>query len=98
MSYKDGNKYSGDFREGKRHGFGVETGKDGEIRFKGTWKKDKFEDGRGSLLTWDDYGQGTYKGEMKAGLPHGTGKMLYQGGHFYEGQWKFGLHQGRGIM
>ncbi len=39
---------------------------------------------------------GTYRGDFKDGLPHGTGTWSYPEGGEYSGQWKNGLFHGQG--
>jgi hypothetical protein len=39
MLYRDGEKYAGDFKEGKRQGHGILTAKNGK-RYEGDWAND----------------------------------------------------------
>jgi len=41
MTFPDGGKYVGQWKEGKRHGQGTMTDADGTVR-KGIWKDDEF--------------------------------------------------------
>lgn len=43
-------------------------------------------------------GDGTYTGYMVTGTPHGQGKMVWDNGNVYEGNWKDGLINGQGKM
>jgi hypothetical protein len=40
----------------------------------------------------------TYVGQMKDGLPHGTGSYVYDGLPVYSGQWENGVAQGYGVF
>lgn len=42
------------------------------------------------------YETGTYTGDLVRGERHGTGKMLYDNGGWYEGQWNYGAMSGSG--
>lgn len=39
---------------------------------------------------------GKYVGEFKKGFPHGTGKLEFTRGSFYEGEWSRGMRDGKG--
>ena len=39
-----------------------------------------------------------YKGDLKEGLPHGTGTMNFKSGNVYKGQWKNGKMDGEGTI
>ena len=57
-----------------------------------TTKKDVFS--KGSLELSDR----VYKGEIKNELPHGTGKVSFKNGDYYDGQLVHGKFEGEGIM
>jgi hypothetical protein len=38
-----------------------------------------------------------YIGELKDGVPHGIGMMIWPDGSFYKGEWQFGSQHGKGI-
>ena len=42
------------------------------------------------------YSNGEYKGELKYGMPHGRGIMVFVTGDRYEGDWQHGLQHGKG--
>ena len=55
-----------------------------------------YKDGRITEGIWK-HGKLVYEGELnEKGEPHGKGKMIYSNGT-YEGEWKDGLGQGRGV-
>ena len=41
MTWADGGKYVGEFKDGKKHGQGTLTSPDGTVRY-GIWENDKF--------------------------------------------------------
>lgn len=43
-------------------------------------------------------GLDVYEGKFKKGLPHGEGKYTWSNGNFYDGSWKEGKRNGKGIM
>ena len=73
MKYKDGRTFAGDWKDGKRHGFGKMTFHDGRT-FDGQWKQDKI-DGPGGVMSYPD-GR-TYRGDWKDNKKHGTGEHTY---------------------
>ena len=46
----------------------------------------------------DNTGDGLYSGQVVDGIPSGRGKMVYDKGYVYDGEWKNGLKNGQGIM
>ena len=60
--------------------------------YEGECKKNK-ADGIGTAT-----GEDTYTGKFRNGYPDGTGKYIWKNGDWYEGQWKKGLREGKGIM
>lgn len=44
------------------------------------------------------YGEATYTGEMKDGLPHGKGKLVWDKGTVYEGDFENGIACGQGTI
>jgi len=87
----EGYKYSGEFSNGKFHGFGklensnyIYEGqfKNGLLQGKG---KFKYADGR------------IYEGDVLAGKSHGQGMSKYSNGDIYEGSFLDGNREGKGI-
>eukprot|EP01114_Cavostelium_apophysatum_P020212 TRINITY_DN6715_c0_g1_i1.p1 TRINITY_DN6715_c0_g1~~TRINITY_DN6715_c0_g1_i1.p1 ORF type:complete len:1006 (+),score=276.52 TRINITY_DN6715_c0_g1_i1:184-3201(+) len=98
--YPDGHKYSGNFRKGKREGYGVLTEASGGaastpplVEYDGYWKNDK-RDGNGTSL---EHNGNTYKGDWKNDEYYGKGTFKCST-HDYTGEWKHGKHEGRGVF
>ena len=77
-----GNRYEGEFRDGKRNGKGVLLRADG-ARYEGDWKNDRM-DGQG--VFWRPDGN-RYEGSFAKGRFAGTGVYFYPKGDRCEGQW-----------
>ena len=43
-------------------------------------------------------GEGTYTGELVDGVPEGKGKIIWDSGDSYDGQWHYGAANGYGTM
>lgn len=72
-TYFDGNYYEGEWKNGLRHGKGVETYYGMKGRYTGEWKED-MKEGSGEEV----YKNGdTYEGGFKAGKKHGQGKYVW---------------------
>ncbi|KAL6063021.1 Phosphatidylinositol-4-phosphate 5-kinase [Balamuthia mandrillaris] len=72
MEWKDGTKYIGEWKEGYRHGLGVQWFKDGR-KYEGYWRKDR-EDGPGEKQEGEE---GTIiKGEWKEGKLQSKAELL----------------------
>ena len=94
FSYKEpfeGEKYVGEFQDGKPHGQGTFIFPDGE-KYLGKFKYGK-RNGKGTQ-TWADGGK--YVGEWKANKRHGQGTLTYADGRVYIGQFVDGLEHGDG--
>lgn len=92
--YGDGSQYTGQWRGGKRNGFGVYTSARGEI-YEGKWVNDQ-RCGRGvwsSQLTNEKY-----EGNWERHLPNGVGRRVYGDRNVYTGEFVDGLRQGPGTM
>ncbi len=42
-------------------------------------------------------GVNTYEGNFVKGLPHGIGKYIWENGSFFDGMWKSGKREGKGV-
>jgi hypothetical protein len=73
--------YTGEWKDGVRHGQGLTKFKNG-TSYIGEWKNDD-PNGYGTLIYSDKM---KYVGEVKNGLPHGQGSMTVE----TVGQWKDG--------
>ncbi len=93
FTWPDGNEYSGDWFQGKRHGKGKFIWKNG-TEYIGDWKDDK-STGKGTYI-WTDRDEKEYSGEVKEGKFHGSGVMIYTTGDKYSGSWNYGQKHGKG--
>ena len=95
LTWSNGYKYVGAFKDGKRHGQGTLTTPDGAKYF-GEFK-DGHLNGQGTH-TW--LGDGKYVGEFKDGKYNGHGTMMLAGGGGanYVGEFKDGLLHGQGTL
>ena len=84
VDYRDGSKYAGQMKNGRRHGEGILFGPDGALRYRGRWKED-LPHGHGTSL---HSGGKTYSGEWRFGKPDGTGTLLISPNAHYKGEWK----------
>ena len=83
--FANGEKYVGDFKNGKYDGYGEITFVNGQ-KYVGEWKNDK-QNGQGTY-TWPD-GQ-KYVGEFKNGYQNGYGTTSYPTGQVLTGNWENG--------
>ncbi|XP_075626229.1 MORN repeat-containing protein 3 isoform X3 [Balearica regulorum gibbericeps] len=91
--------YSGDWKFGKRDGYGSYSIPDPVTKeykkvYTGWWKNDK-KCGYG--VTFYPDGE-RYEGEWSSGLRSGWGRMYYQDGSIYEGQWLEDRPSGQGML
>ena len=63
VTYSDGTKYVGEFKDGMRHGQGIYTSIGELLKYVGEWKDDK-KHGKGTY-TWSDGEK--YTGEWREG-------------------------------
>ncbi|CAK59186.1 unnamed protein product (macronuclear) [Paramecium tetraurelia] len=94
VTFKNGNKYEGEFHNGMLHGSseGTFTWASGVI-YKGEFTYNKIE-GQGTYY-WPE--GSTYTGTVVNGLRHGQGKFVTADkSAIYEGQWETGLRHGFG--
>jgi len=92
MTYNDGDKYDGEWKDGEWHGSGVETCADGD-KYEGEYKNG-YACGRGAIT----YSNGDkYDGEWQDNEEHGRGVYTWADGHKYEGEWKDGKWHGSGV-
>ena len=83
MTSADGEKYSGQYSIGTKHGQGVMQYKNGDI-FTGHWE---FGSPKSGQMCFESGKK--YIGEWCDPCPHGFGTMFYPDGQKYEGYWKF---------
>ena len=89
MTHRDGYKYTGEFKDGKRHGQGTET--DRFNKYTGEWKDDK-RNGKGTESgigrTYTD--ERRYRGGWKDDKRHGQGTATFADGSKRTEEWKDG--------
>lgn len=95
--YKNGNVYTGDFREGKRHGQGVLEFKSGN-RYDGEWRRDKMTGQATHTWAAGKSAGDKYIGQFVNGRFHGIGTYIDADGSRYEGEWKDRKRTGYGIF
>ena len=91
-SFPEG-KYSGDFVNGRREGYGTMTYSDGAI-YKGSWEYDRME-GKGTY-TWKDGDK--YTGDFHNGWREGSGIYTWSNGDKYVGSFERSKRSGKGKM
>jgi hypothetical protein len=90
-TYVSGNKYTGEWKDGKRHGSGTFEFINGE-KYIGEYKNDKREgQGRYIIPNGDQY-----IGQHKDGKYNGQGTYTEANGNKYSGEWKDGYRNGQG--
>ncbi|RXM96119.1 MORN repeat-containing protein 1 [Acipenser ruthenus] len=90
---KHGNTYSGQFRCGELHGFGVMQYGDGS-RYEGEFSYG-LREGHGFLLDKEGH---AYQGSFHNNKKHGEGQMTCRNGDQYEGGWILDQRQGHGVL
>lgn len=95
--YRSGNRYEGEWADGRREGHGTLFVRRGEKLAKvyaGGWAADKR-----SGLGVQHYRDGSrYEGEWEAGVRHGAGSMWYANGDVYVGAWRDDRRSGTGTL
>ena len=90
--YANGNKYMGEFSEGKPHGRGILFCANGN-KYLGQWEK-SWRQGEGKFIFQEGH---EYTGEFYRNNFHGQGIMAFANGDRYEGNWKVNLPNGKGV-
>lgn len=88
---RQGNRYEGEFKDGKTNGRGVYTWLGG--RYEGEFKDNNWN-GRGVLTQ----PHANFEGEFKDGQFDGRGVYILKDQYRYEGEWKDGKRNGQGVM
>jgi hypothetical protein len=92
MTYENGTKYVGAWKNGLPNGQGTYTFANGD-KYEGELKN-SYREGQGTFI----FASGNkYVGEWKKGLPNGQGTNYYNGGN-YVGEWKNGHREGQGTF
>jgi hypothetical protein len=82
-------KYTGEWRNYKKHGRGTQIWADGR-KYEGDWDHDN-PNGRGTF-TWPNGDR--YKGEFRMNQRHGRGTLSCADGSFYAGDWYHDMKHG----
>jgi len=91
VTLPNGAKYTGEWLNGKRDGYGVQIWVDSS-RYEGHWSHDK-ANGQGKLFHADG---DIYEGGWMDDKAHGFGKYTHANGATYEGEWKEDKQDGNG--
>tara|TARA_B110000914_G_C15445894_1_gene438423 strand:- start:38 stop:1207 length:1170 start_codon:yes stop_codon:yes gene_type:complete len=89
-TWADGEKYVGEYKDGKMHGKGTYT------YFNGTKYVGEYKDGKMHGKGTYTYFNAKYVGEYKDDKRNGQGTMTYTDGGKYIGEWKDGNKDGQG--
>lgn len=93
VSFPDGDKYKGEFKDGLFCGWGIYTSRKGD-RYEGEFSEN-MKNGKGTLL----YSNGDkYVGQFTNDMREGRGTMLLVNGDKYEGEFKSNMIGGKGTM
>lgn len=91
MLYREGNRYEGHWKLGRREGYGLLTDTTGRTVC-GIWQADTLRAGNISK------GDSLYTGELNSRLrPNGYGCLSAGEGYLYQGEWNDGIREGFGI-
>ena len=88
VRYEDGSKYSGDFKSGKRQGFGTMIYSNGS-KYVGMWNENDYTKGQGGFIE----GNG-----LKGRWIEGKAEIKYADGRIYIGEWNNGDRNGDGKL
>ena len=91
LNYSNGDKYTGELLDGKKHGRGTYTWSN-DSKYEGDWSNDKIQ-GYG-IFTWSDGSK--YEGDFLNEKRHGQGMYTSVKGDIYEGEYKDDKKHGRG--
>lgn len=93
IHYDNGAVYTGQWSNGKRHGYGTLTYASGD-RYEGNWKDNKFH-GYG-IYSYSDGSR--YEGNWENGKKSGKGKSISKDGSVWEGTYVNGKLNGQGTL
>ena len=92
MIYSTGHRFSGEFKDGLRHGKGVMLLPGGR-KITGTWDNNEIREGTSTQSDGT-----TYTGQWQFREREGQGTMAWPDGRKYSGDFQDGLRHGKGIM
>jgi len=93
VSFPNGDRYEGEFRNGLMHGWGVYVSKLGD-RYEGMFAND-LRNGSGTQTTTSG---DRYTGMFVSGIRHGLGSLAQSDGSRYAGDFRNDMINGRGVM
>ncbi len=93
VSFPNGDRYEGEFRNGLMHGWGVYVSKLGD-RYEGRFEND-IRHGQGTLSTTSGE---RFTGTYVNGIRHGRGSLTRSDGTRYAGDFRNDMINGRGVM
>lgn len=93
VSFSNGDRYEGQFRDGLFDGWGVYHYANGD-RYEGEFAND-MKVGRGTMAF---AGGDRFTGEFKSDMINGKGTMVYRNGNRYAGDFKNALRHGNGVL
>ncbi|MFH1153724.1 MAG: hypothetical protein V1793_07910 [Pseudomonadota bacterium] len=94
QGYPMGEKYVGEVKAGKRHGYGVLEYEENNHTYKGYFKDDMFN-GKGIMVNPNGV---IYEGDFSDNQPNGVGKVTFPDGRIYEGDVQKNKFHGKGVM
>ena len=92
MIFSTGHKFTGEFKDGMRHGEGVLLLPGGR-KMVGVWENNEIKEG-----TFTDSDATTYTGQWQYREREGQGTMTWPDGRTYVGEFKQGERTGQGTM
>jgi hypothetical protein len=96
LEWQNGNFYKGEFKDGNRHGLGLETDSDG--KYQGQWANDVRNGyGRFDFNENDEYKSLAYIGNYEDNVRSGHGAFYWLDRDMYEGQYENGVREGHGV-
>ena len=93
LTFQNGDKYEGGWKDGKKNGKGTYTSKNG-YKYEGEWKDNKM-DGKG---TYKFKSGEKYEGDWKDDKMDGKGTLTLKNGVIYDGDWKDNKMDGKGTL
>ncbi|KAL4508042.1 hypothetical protein ABPG72_021415 [Tetrahymena utriculariae] len=90
--FDNGSVYEGQWKNGQRHGRGVQYWSDGSV-YEGYWRNNMAQ-GKGRLIHSDG---DVFIGRWKEDKANGKGKYLHMDGAVYEGDWMDDKQHGKGV-
>ena len=89
----DGDLYMGEYKNGEKHGIGINISENGFI-IAGEWVKGELQ-GKGMLI-WED---GTvFFGDFSGSIVEGAGLIKYSNGEVFLGNWVENQRNGKGVL